>query len=96
MEELPKISPEKLKTFLHSRVDEFAEELVETVNSAKFGRLIADSEEGARELIRAFGEAAFEAALQERIDAAEASFPPSGGNGDRSGGPAAGEEASAQ
>jgi len=96
MEELPKISPEKLKSFLHSRVDEFAEELAETVNSAEFGRLIADSEEGARRLIRAFGRAAFEAAVQERVDAAEASFPPSGGNSDGSRGPATGAETSSE
>lgn len=93
MEALPKISPEGLKTFLHNCVDQFAEKLVETVNSAESGRLIADSEEGARELITAFGRAAYEAALQERIDAAEASFPPSRGNSDRSSGPATGPEA---
>jgi len=38
MEALPNISPEGLKTFLHNGVDQFAEKLVETVNSAERGR----------------------------------------------------------
>jgi hypothetical protein len=82
MHGLPKISAIKLKAFLHARVEEFAEELVESVNQAQPGRLIADSEELARKLIHEFGQAAYQAALQEKVDAAEAAFSPSGGNPD--------------
>ena len=96
MEELPRISPEKLRVFLHGCVDEFAEKMIDNVNSAAWGQLIADSEEGARQLIDEFGRAVYEAALQQKIDAAEASFPPSGGNRHRRGqqttGPQAAEE----
>ena len=96
MEELPRISPAKLKSFLHNRVDEFAEQMIDQVNSAAWGQLIADSEEGARRLIHEFGRAAYEAALQQKIDAAEASFSPSGGNGDRCGDQATRPEAAAE
>ena len=96
MDELPRISPENLKTFLHNCVDEFAEKMIENVNSAAFGQLIAESEEGARQLIHEFGKAAYQAALQQKIDAAEASFPPSAGNGDRRGDETASQEAPAQ
>jgi hypothetical protein len=70
--------------------------VVDRVNAASPGRLIADSEEGVRELIDEFGRAAFEAVLQQKIDAAEASFPPSAGNRDRRGHEAAGAETVAE
>jgi len=85
MHGLPKISAINLKAFLHSHVDEFAEKLVDSVNEAGPGRLIADSEEEVRKLIHEFGQAAYQAALQQKVDAAEAAFSPSGGNSDRSG-----------
>jgi hypothetical protein len=80
MDALPQISAEQLKSFLLGHVDEFAEKMVAQVNAAAPGRLIADSEEGVRKLIHEFGRSAYEALLQQRIDAAEASFPPSGGS----------------
>ena len=85
MHGLPKISAIKLKEFLHARVDEFAEELVESVNQAQPGRLIADSEEVVRKLIHEFGQAAYQAALQQKVDAADAAFSLSGGNADGQG-----------
>ncbi|NOX57130.1 MAG: hypothetical protein GXP27_22395 [Planctomycetes bacterium] len=90
MEGWPRISADELKTFLHAHVDEFAERMVEAVNEAAPGRLIADSEERAREFILEFGRSAYEALLQQKIDAAEASFSPSGGDGGGSGGKEAG------
>ncbi len=90
MEELPRISADQLKNFLHAHVDEFAERMVDAVNEAAPGRLIADSEEPARELILEFGRSAYEALLQQKIDAAEASFSPSGGDRGGSGGEATG------
>jgi len=55
MDALPRISPEQLKAFLHGHVDEFAEKMVEQVNAAASGRLIADTEKGVRKLIHEFG-----------------------------------------
>lgn len=96
MDALPRISPEQLKSFLHGHVDEFAERMVEQVNAAAPGRLIADSEEGVRQLIHEFGRSAYEALLQQKIDAGEASFSPSGGDRDRPGQRSGGAETAAE
>ena len=80
MDALPKLSAEQiqqLKRRLHEQVDQFADKLVASVEGATVGRLIADSEEPARKAIQEFGEAAYQAAVQQKIDAAEAAFPPS-------------------
>jgi hypothetical protein len=71
-----------LKALLHDKVDAFAEELVRSINAAKPGRLIADSEELVREAVHDWGHMAFEALVQEKIAAAEAAFSPSGGRQD--------------
>jgi len=96
MDALPRISAEQLKSFLHGHVDEFAEKMVEQVNAAAPGRLIADSEEGVRKLIHEFGRSAYEALLQQKVDAAEASFSPSRGSLDGRGDGAAGAQAAAE
>lgn len=96
MQGLPKVSAIKMKEFLHAQVDEFAEKLVESMNQAQPGRLIADTEELARKLIHEFGQAAYQAALQQKVDAAEAAFSPSGGNQDGCGHGPSGEPAVAE
>lgn len=78
MDELPKISAEALKALLHEKVDEVAERVIAAVNSATPGRLIADSEEQVREIMGELRRAVFETAVQQKVDAAEAAFPPSG------------------
>lgn len=78
MDELPKISAEALKTLLHEKVDEVADRVIAAVNTAKPGRLIADSEEQVREIMGELRRAVFETAVQQKVDAAEAAFPPSG------------------
>jgi hypothetical protein len=93
MHGLPQISAIKLKEFLHGQVDEFAEKMVDSMNQAQPGRLIADSEELARKLIHEFGQAAYQAALQQKVDAAEAAFSPSGGNSDGPGHRSTGDQA---
>lgn len=85
MEQLPWVSPEKLKAQLHGMVDGLAEQIMGTMNEARPGHLINDTEEPVRQAGHEFLRAAFEAALQQKIDAAEASFPPSGVHDDRSG-----------
>ncbi|REJ71485.1 MAG: hypothetical protein DWQ29_23485 [Planctomycetota bacterium] len=99
MDALPKLSLEQVEEFkrrIHAQADQFVERMLDSVERARKGRLIADSEEPAREAIHAFGEAAFEAAVQLKIDAAEASFFPSAGSGDRSGDAAAGASPAAE
>lgn len=92
MDVLPEISAANLKAFLHAHVDEFADKLVDCMNQAQPGRLIADTEEFTRKFIQEFGQAAYQAALQEKVEAAEAAFPPSRGNTDRPGDGATGDQ----
>ncbi len=80
MDALPKLSAEQihqLKRRMHEQVEQFADKLIESVEGAAVGRLIADSEEPVRKAIQEFGESAYQAALQQKVDAAEAAFPPS-------------------
>ncbi len=93
---LPNVSPEKLKTMLQGLVDELSEKIARSVNEARYGHLIDDSEEPVRQAGHEFLRAAFEAALQHKIDAAEASFSPSDDDSDRSPHEAAGDQAGAQ
>ncbi len=96
MEELPWVSAEKLKAVLHGLVDEVAEEIMQTMNAARPGHLIDDTEERVRHVGREFIRAAFEAAVQQKIDAAEASFSPSRDDRDRSRDSGPRDEAAAQ
>jgi hypothetical protein len=52
------------------------------VNDAPVGRVIVDSEEQVRDLLGEFRQSTYQAALQLRVDAAEAAFSP-GGQGDK-------------
>jgi hypothetical protein len=79
MDASPKISAEALRTFLHGKVDELAETLTDAVNAARPGHLINDSEELVRVAMDELRRAAFEAAVQQKVNAAEAAFSPSGG-----------------
>lgn len=93
---VPKFSAEQvhaLREQLRREADEAVNRIVAAVDGAAEGRWIADSEEPARRAIHDFGEAAYQAVLQNKIDAFEASFPPSAGNGDRSGDASAVREA---
>jgi hypothetical protein len=85
MESLPWVSPEKLKAALHGMVDDLAEKMMVSINAARPGNLINDSEEPVRQVGHEFLRAAFETALQQKIDAAQAAFPPSTVHHDRSG-----------
>ena len=82
MDELPPVSPEKLKAFLHGQVDVLAEQLMATMNAAKPGRLIADTEEQFRDVGKEFMRLAYEVAVQQKVIAAEAAFSPSAQPGD--------------
>lgn len=95
MDELLFVSAEKLKAKLHGMVDELAEQIMGSMNQARSGHLINDSEEPVRQAGHEFMRAAFEAALQQKIDAGEASFSPSGVHDDRSRHQATGPEANA-
>lgn len=80
MDESLKVSPEALREFLRSKVDDIAEKLADAVNNARPGHLVNDSEELVRVAMDELRRSAFEAAIQQKIDAAEAAFPPSSGS----------------
>ena len=88
METSPRVSPQQFAESLKQEFEEFAKEVMEAVNDAPDGQWIADSEERVRELSAEMRRKVFERALQERVDAAEAAFPPSAPSDD---GQAAGE-----
>jgi hypothetical protein len=56
-----------------------AEKIVAAINAAPAGSWIASSEEAVRTAGHEFTRAAFEAALQQKVAAAEAAFSPSAG-----------------
>ena len=73
----------QLRTLLGDDVDRQLARIAQSVDSAAPGRLIADSEELSRVAIHEFGQATFQAAVQQRVDAAEAAFSPSAGQSDQ-------------
>lgn len=75
---------EELLRRVRSQVDHYVCQVMATVNDARDGHLIDDSEGAANRLLNEMKRQVYEAALQTRIDASEASFSPSGRRGERS------------
>ena len=78
----PKLSREAYIHAMRQRVEEMLGKIADAVNDAGSGKIIAGSEEKVRDLFSNLRQEAFEQALQMRVDAAEAAFPPSAGSGD--------------
>ena len=64
-------------------MEQYLKEVMAAVNSAADGEWIAGSEEHVRDLSAEMRRRVFEAAVQKRVDAAEAAFPPSAPSDDR-------------
>ena len=79
MDESPRMTADALAKLLQEKAPELAEKIVAAVNAAPDGHWIAGSEERVRRDGHEFLRAAFEAALQQKLEAAEAAFPPSAG-----------------
>jgi hypothetical protein len=79
MESLPKMSREQYVASMRLQFEAILGGVADAVNDAPEGQIINASEEKVRDLFAEFRRVAYEAALQARIDAAEAAFPPSGG-----------------
>ena len=88
METSPRVSPQQFAESMKQEFEEFAAKVMDAVNDAPDGRWIADSEEPVRDLCAEMRRKIFERALQRRLDAAEAAFPPSARSDDA---PAAGQ-----
>ncbi len=96
MDAAPKVSPKQFSEGLRSELETFLESVMKLVNAAPDGEWISGSEEQVRELCAEFRQRVFQEAVQQRIDAAEAAFPPSAGNDDRSRHAAAPQKAAGQ
>jgi hypothetical protein len=82
---LPKLDRGKLRERLLAEFNQVVEEVADAVDGAPAGRVIRDSEEKARDVLDRFRQIAYEEALQAKVDAAEAAFPPSAQCGDGEG-----------
>ena len=82
MSDSPKVSREEYAKQMKSEMEAYLASVIDAVNEAPDGAWIAGSEEQVRNLSAEFRRQAFEKAMQLRVDAAEAAFPPSEEPGD--------------
>jgi len=82
---LPKLDRAKLRERLLVEFGRVVSEVADAVDEAPAGHVIRDSEERARDSLDRFRQIAYEQALQAKVDAAQAAFPPSGQSGDGQG-----------
>ena len=74
---LPKLDRAALRAQLLAEFERTVEQVADAVDNAPAGRVIRDSEEPARVALDRFRCKVYEAALQGKVEAAEAAFPPS-------------------
>jgi hypothetical protein len=74
---LPSIDTEQLKQLLKEDFDACISDVVRSIDTAAVGSIIDDSEEAVRAAAGRFRQKIFEKALQMKMDAADAAFPPS-------------------
>jgi hypothetical protein len=79
---LPKLDRELYVREMREEFERTLQEVADAVDKAPAGRVIRDSEHQARDSLERFRESAYQKAIQLKIDAAEAAFPPSGQRGD--------------
>jgi chemotaxis regulatin CheY-phosphate phosphatase CheZ len=79
---LPKLDRAQLHAELLAEFDRVVEDVADAVDGARPGHLINDSEESARDALDRFRQIVYEQAMQRKVDAAEAAFPPSDQRGD--------------
>jgi len=76
----PKLSRDEFIDQMRTKMEEALGKVADAVNQAPPGRIIAASEEEVRDIFAGLRKDAFETALQMRVNAAEAAFPPSEGS----------------
>jgi hypothetical protein len=77
MDATSKVSPQQFAESMQHEVEEYLKQVMQAVNEAPDGQWIAGSEEPVRDLSAELRRRVFERAVQQRIAAAEAAFPPS-------------------
>jgi len=80
MNSVPKLNRDAYREALRVELERVVQEVADAVDNAPVGKIIRGSEEKARDALDRFRQAAYEKALQLKIDAAEAAFPPSDQN----------------
>jgi hypothetical protein len=78
MNTTPQVPPEQFAEAMKQEMEQYLKDVMEAVNKAPDGEWIAGSEEHVRDLSAEMRRRVFEKAMQKRLDAAEAAFPPSG------------------
>lgn len=84
MNETPQVEVKSLLPLVREQIEEAVAKIMQAVNDAPPGELITASEEAARDIGHELVRAVYQSALQRRITAAEAAFPPSAGKNDGS------------
>jgi hypothetical protein len=77
MNPTPQIPSEKFVETMKDEIEQYARDVMDAVNQAPDGEWITGSEERVRKLSAEMRRRIFERAVQQRVDAAEAAFPPS-------------------
>ena len=72
----PSVSAAALLERLRGRFEQLCQDVAAAVDQAPAGQVINASEEKVRDLLADFRQATYQAALQLRLDAAQAAFPP--------------------
>lgn len=96
MQNSTQVSPQEFVESLKDQTDAYLKSVIQAVNLAPDGKWIVGSEEEVRDLSEDFRRQVFQAAVQQRIDAAEAAFSPSARNGHRSGDTTTGHQTTPQ
>lgn len=79
----PKLDRESLKARLLSEFEATVEAVADSIDNARDGYWIDDSEEASRVALDRLRQRVYEAGLQAKVDAAEAASPPSAERDDR-------------
>ena len=78
----PALSADTLLEQMRSRFEQLCQGVTAAVNAAPAGQVINASEEKVRDLFANLRQATYQAAVQLRLDAAQAAFPPSAASPD--------------
>ena len=87
MDPQPQLSAHDLLDRLRARFEQLCHDVAGAVNQAPAGQVINASEEKVRDLLAAFRAATYQAAVQLRLDAAQAAFTTAAPSGDRQAAP---------
>ena len=74
---LPKLDRKTYEEQMRAEFERALREVADAVDGAPQGRVIRDSEEKARDALDRFRKMAYEKAIQMKVNAVEAAFPPS-------------------